>query len=287
MTNQTMEQETYVRFNAFHRWTHAAVIVSFMLLALTGLPLKFSGSGWAIALAHLYGGFETAGFIHRVCGLITFGYFGMHMGFVIKTILQTRKESGWLAVFRFMIGPDSMVIRWKDVTDVIGHFRWFFGFGPPPKWDRWTYWEKFDYWAVFWGVAIIGGSGLMLWFPELFSLFLPGWIFNIALIVHSDEALLATGFIFTIHFFNSHLRPDKFPMDPVIFTGRISKHEFMTERPVQYERLSKEGRLDELKTDPAPQWLENFSRVIGFSALGIGVILIFLMLFSFIWILTH
>ena len=85
-----------------------------------------------------------------------------------------------------------------------------------------TYWEKFDYWAVFWGMAIIGGSGLMLWFPEAFARVLPGWVFNIALLVHGEEALLAVGFIFTIHFFNSHLRPDKFPMDMVIFTGRVT-----------------------------------------------------------------
>ena len=32
---------------------------------------------------------------------------------------------------------------------------------------------------------------------------MPGWVINIALIIHSDEALLAAGFIFTFHFFNS------------------------------------------------------------------------------------
>ena len=75
------------------------------------------------------------------------------------------------------------------------------------------------------GWAIIGGSGLVLWFPVFFSHVLPGSWFNIALLVHGEEGLLAVGFIFTIHFFNSHLRPDKFPMDPVIFTGRVSAHE--------------------------------------------------------------
>ncbi|CAG0959065.1 hypothetical protein GPROT1_00673 [Gammaproteobacteria bacterium] len=41
-----------------------------------------------------------------------------------------------------------------------------------PKFDRWTYWEKFDYWAVF--CMLIGGLGLLLWFPVFFSRFLPG-----------------------------------------------------------------------------------------------------------------
>ncbi len=109
--------------------------------------------------------------------------------------------------------------------------------GPKPQFDRWTYWEKFDFLAVFWGMFAIGLSGLMLWFPEFFTIFLPGWILNIATIVHSDEALLASGFIFTVHFFNTHFRPSKFPIDTVIFTGRIPKYELVEERPEQYKRM--------------------------------------------------
>ena len=86
--------------------------------------------------------------------------------------------------------------------------------------DRWTYWEKFDYWAPFWGVTIIGGSGLMLWFPDVTASILPGWVFNVATIAHGEEAVLAAVFLFTVHFFNNHFRPDKFPLDIVMFTGR-------------------------------------------------------------------
>jgi len=75
--------------------------------------------------------------------------------------------------------------------------------------------EKFDYFAVFWGITIIGSSGLMLWFPEVFTHILPGWVINVATIIHSDEALLAAGFIFTIHFFNTHFRPEKFQWIPL------------------------------------------------------------------------
>ena len=87
-------------------------------------------------------------------------------------------------------------------------------------------------------MVIIGGSGLLLWFPVFFAKFLPGWMFNIAALVHGEEALLAVGFIFTFHFFNGHLRPEKFPMDTVVFTGRISEHELKDERRSEYERLT-------------------------------------------------
>ena len=52
---------------------------------------------------------------------------------------------------------------------------------------------------------------------------LPGRVFNVALLVHGEEALLATGFIFLVHFFNGHFRPDKFPIDTVIFTGAVTE----------------------------------------------------------------
>ena len=88
---------------------------------------------------------------------------------------------------------------------------------------------------------IIGGSGMLLWFPQFFSMFVPGWAYNIALLIHGEEALLAVAFIFTIHFFNGHIRPEKFPMDTVIFTGRVSEEELAHEREDLYARLRADG----------------------------------------------
>ena len=109
------------------------------------------------------------------------------------------------------------------------------------EFDRFTYWEKFDYWAVFWGMGIIGGSGLILWFPKFWARFLPGDLFNVALLVHGEEALLAVVFIFTIHFFNGHLRPEKFPMDTVIFTGVLPLDE-VGARAARRVRAARGGR---------------------------------------------
>jgi cytochrome b subunit of formate dehydrogenase len=166
-----------------------------------------------------------------------------------------------------------MVPQPRDVLDLLLMFRYFLYLGPRPKFDRFTYWEKFDYLAVFWGVAIIGVSGLVLWFPTVFTTFLPGWALNAAYVIHSDEALLATGFIFLFHFFHTHLRPESFPMDTVIFTGRMPLETFKHERPLEYERLVAEGRLDEvLVPPPTPAELRR-AYVFGFTALTIGVVL--------------
>jgi hypothetical protein len=162
-------------------------------------------------------------------------------------------------------GSNSMVPQPHDVAQIYQHFRYFFGLGPRPRFGRWAYWEKFDYWAVFWGVGVIGASGLMLWFPTLFSQFLPGWVFNIAIIVHSDEALLATGFIFTVHFFNSHLRPEKFPMDPVIFTGRWTRRSSGA-TTAGVRAPPPHGHAGPDRGGPPPLWMRNFARVVGYVA---------------------
>jgi cytochrome b subunit of formate dehydrogenase len=176
--------------------------------------------------------------------------------------------------FSLLYGPDSMVPRVQDVKDFFAMVKWFLYLGPRPKLDRWTYWEKFDYFAVFWGVPVIGLSGLMLWFPTFFAEFLPGDFLNIAHIVHGEEALLATAFIFAFHFFHNHLRPENFPMDTVIFTGKMTLARFKEERSVEYERLVSEGTLDTVLTDPPSRRVRIISKTFGFIAYISGVIMV-------------
>jgi hypothetical protein len=121
-------------------------------------------------------------------------------------------------------------------------------------------------------------SGLFLWFPEFFGRFLPGWAFNIATVIHSDEALLASGFIFTIHYFNTHLRPEKFPMDTVIFTGRLTLHELQHERPLEYQRLADGNRLGQVETGPQKTWVTDTGIMFGFAVVLTGFFLLILIL---------
>ncbi len=179
-------------------------------------------------------------------------------------------------------GPDSLVVRWQDLRDVLAMFRWFFGRGPQPVFDRWTYWEKFDYWAVFWGIFIIGGSGAILWGKVAVAEVLPGWVFNLALIFHGEEALLAAVFLFTVHFFNNHFRPDKFPLDTVMFTGAMSLEEFKREHAVQYERLVATGKLEKYRVPAPSPAMALGSRILGFTLITIGLLLLLLVAIGFI-----
>lgn len=267
-----------VRFSRLERVLHIVMIVSFISLALTGMTLKFSYTGWANVLSRMLGGYESAGYIHRIAAVFMFGIFFAHL---YNVLLRKRKEAGSLR--KLLLGPDTMLPTKRDLREFVASIKWFLNLGPRPEYGRWTYWEKFDYFAVFWGVFIIGSTGLMLWFPEFFTQFMPGWFINVATIIHSDEALLAVGFIFTVHFFNTHLRPEKFPMDLVIFTGRVPLEEFMEERPREYEALKKSGELENMMADPYPPIVLRTVKVFAWTALSLGFLLIVMIIYAMVF----
>jgi cytochrome b subunit of formate dehydrogenase len=264
----------FQRFTTAQRRLHAALFSTFLGLAATGLPLRFSESLWARGAAKVVGGFGAILFVHKFCALALTVAFLIHVKDIFTRALAKREKG-------IFWGATSMVANWKDAKDLVAHMRWMIGLGPKPKFERYAYWEKFDYWAVFWGMIVIGFSGYAMWFAPFFAHFLPGWALNAVLVIHSEEGLLAILFIFSIHFVNTHLRPDSFPMDMVIFTGVESEEEFRHKRPLEYERLKAEGKL-EAKLGQKPQtWFVNFSKIIGFTAITIGVVLLILTLTAY------
>ncbi len=269
----------FVRFTGTWRMLHIIVIVSFFGLGVTGMLLKFAGTQWAVFFAGLLGGFENAGLIHRICALLTFFYFGVHFVYVHKSWKKSGKS-----LLKFIFDKErGLAPTWTDVREFFQTLRWFFTGKNRPEYGRWTYWEKFDYLAVFWGVAMIGFTGLFLWFPEFFTRFLPGYFINIATIIHSDEALLATGFIFTFHFFNTHFRPEKFPMDSVIFTGTVPLEEFKYDRPREYALEKKEGTLRKKLTEAPSRRLNFWAHVFGICCLIFGYALVGMILWAMIF----
>jgi len=259
----------YTRFNRYERFLHGLVIISFLMLAMTGLPLKYSHSEMARWIADNLLPLRTMAIMHRIGAGITFSYFALHLGNLLLKVLRGR-----IRLKGILWGKDSLVPQPRDAVQFVQHVGWFLGLAEKPRFGRFSYWEKFDYMAVFWGVAVIGLSGLTLWFPEFFTKILPGWAINAAHIIHSEEALLATGFIFTIHFFNEHLRPENFPFDEVIFSGSMSEHYLFEERPEWKEELEREGRLDQIKVKPLKGIARILMYIFGFGALFIGLALL-------------
>ena len=272
------EKLQFQRFTRLNRVLHILMIVSFIGLALTGMTLKFSYTGWAVFLSHLFGGFQSAGYIHRFFAVIMVSVFITHLIDLFK--MKRREKTTWR---KLIFSSESMMFNKNDLKDLKGTLKWFLGMGERPQYGRWTYWEKFDYFAVFWGIFVIGFTGLTLWFPEMMTSVLPGWFINVATIIHSDEALLATGFIFTVHFFNTHLRPEKFPMDIVIFSGRTSLAEYKIDRPAEYKELLESGDLEKFLVEPYQPIVIQAIKVFGWIALSLGFSIIVWIIYAMIF----
>jgi len=264
----------FQRFGPWWRLGHLLFAVSLMILTLTGMTLMYAGSSWAPFVMQLLGGPKFASIIHRVNAVIFTAVFIIHLIYI-----AIRLAKSWRTFKIF--GPDSLIPGPQDLWDVIAMFKWFFGKGPRPVFDRWTYWEKFDYWAPFWGVAIVAFSGLLMWFPNVTAAYLPGWVFNVAVITHGEEAFLAAVFLFTVHFFNNHFRPEKFPIDTVMFTGAMTLEHFARDHTLQYKRLVESGELHKYLVDRPSRPMELGSKILGFTLIAFGLILLVLIATGF------
>jgi cytochrome b subunit of formate dehydrogenase len=203
--------ETVQRFNVLHRLLHIIVIVNFTILAITGFSLKYAHTGFGGAISAILGGADGIGGIHRFSA--TFFYIGV----VIHLI--------WLVFYKIglkgrLTGPDTMVPGKKDVSDIYQNLRYIFGRGNPPLFSRFRYLQKLDYWAVMLGMQSMGITGLIMWYPEFFTAFLPGYAVNIAVHFHFHEAVLAVLYIGFVHMTDTHLSPEVFPLEKSIFTGK-------------------------------------------------------------------
>ena len=270
----TEETVFFRRFTVTWRILHLLFALSTMILALSGSTLLFAHTAWAPFVINLLGGPEMEAIIHRTAGVIWLAVFLTHFAIAATNIIKGGKKFRWF-------GETSMIPNWQDLRDVGAMFSWFFGFRERPSFDRWSYWQKFDYWAPFWGAAIIGFSGILLFSPTITTLLLPGYVFNIATIVHAEEALLAVIFLFTVHFFNAHFRPDKFPMSTTIFTGAIPLDEFKHEHKLEYKRLKESGELEQYLMNKPSKLVSGGSKLLGTLLIFGGLTLLTLFLIGY------
>ena len=270
VTGETLAPRRVVRrFSPWSRATHAVLAAAVFGLVLTGMPLRYPDTFWAKLLFVVWRGAPGAALVHRIFACAFFLAGAMHVAGVLAARATGRFR------FRSILSPDSILLRSQDVRNIVANLKYLRGQGPKPDFGRFTYLEKFDYFAEIWGLLVIGLSGLVMWFPVRAARFLPGWIVNAALIFHAYEALLAMGFLFAIHFFNTHLRPDVFPVDPVIFSGNIPLDEVGERYPGWYRRLLRDGAgFVPSRRDPS-----RFAMVVSVTYLTVGLLtLMFVMI---------
>lgn len=220
--------EYVVRFSFWSRFQHAAVILLFGALLVTGMPQKWpyvETSRWVID--HL-GGIFAARWIHRAAGVVFTALVVAHLTVAIGGVLTRRMKP-------------SMLLGKKDFKDAIDNLRYYAGYAnTAPKFGRYDYRQKFEYWGLIFGSLIMVATGFILYFPIVISRVLPAELIPAAKVMHSYEALFAFLIVLIWHMAGAHLAPESFPIDTSIFTGKIRKEKLRHEHALEYEDLFKE-----------------------------------------------
>ncbi len=255
------------RFTGIQRLFHLGLILLFMLLSVTGLAWMFIEAPWGAWLAELFGGYANLLLVHRVAGLVMLAGFFLQIVYLLAVF-------DWRHPLRALASHDALVMQWFDVVDFFRHLRWVLFGGALPRFERWGWWEKFDYWAVWWGLIIVGATGLLIYNPVLSADYVPGWFYNVALWIHRIEAVLAMGHIFTVHFFVEHFRPSTFPFSATMFDGGMPLEHARAEHPRWVERLEREGQL-QARLMSRPVWAIRLLHItFGYVMIALGLFLV-------------
>jgi cytochrome b subunit of formate dehydrogenase len=251
------------KFTLAQRCFHFLLMASFLVQSVTGVGRMYAETGFGQTLLAPFGGFHGALAVHKWVGIFMLILFGVHLIYLLGVFISSGKK----AVF----GPDSILPGPGDIKPALAHIGWMIGLKKHPRFERWAYWEKFDYWAVFWGMVIIGGTGLILYTPLATSKYMPGWAINVSFWIHRIEAILAMGHVFIIHFAIGHLRRRHFPMDKAIFTGYAGLNTIQSEKGGWIDRLEKEGSLERLTGGDVSVPARVVAYMIGFLAILTGL----------------
>ena len=206
------------RFGLGETVQHLTLITTTGLSALTGFTVMFYTS-WGKSLANDMGGLGQTLNIHYASAIVMGVLVAYHFGFYTFKYVANR-------LLKQPAPFDINIFNKKDFSDFLGSIKFFLGRGDRPKFAKYSYAQKFDYWGIYWGMAILGLPGLLLWSGGLDA------YGGLAYVFHVKEALLAVLFLGVFHFYQVHFTPRQFPGDFTLFTGVVSKQEMEEDHPL-------------------------------------------------------
>jgi formate dehydrogenase subunit gamma len=220
----TPPNDDVVRFGLRERIEHLLVMVSFFVLAATGLPQKFHTSALAKAIVDGLGGIAQVRHLHRLAGALFTLLTLVHLATVLARVLGGRSSL-------------AMVPRAKDFRDVVTTLRYQLRLSEVrAEFDRFDYREKFDYWSIVFGGIVMIATGFALLYPVEVARYLPGQLIPAAREAHGNEGLLALLVVLLWHLYHVVLAPGVFPGNTSIFSGKISRERMRHEHPLEYAR---------------------------------------------------
>jgi cytochrome b subunit of formate dehydrogenase len=305
------QKNRIIRFTPIQRVFHIGLIFSFLTQGCTGMARLYIETSWGKTLAWIFGGYESCLTIHKYTGIFMLCWFVAHLIYLalkidwrkfpwslfgpdsllprLEDLVQAIQHTVWILGIGGLLRSDRwgyfkrldallMKITRLPPLNRVNYFKEIDGLLPeiikPPNFDRWGYWEKFDYWGVFWGIPVLGITGLLLAYPLISTRIIPGWGLNVAIWIHRIEAILAMAHVFIIHFFIGHLRPHSFPMDRAMFEGSVDLNATRHERPAWVARLEETGRMESCLVPQASVRRRVIFYIFGYTAISIGFFLL-------------
>ena len=218
----TKHERTFLRFTIGQRWEHAILLLSGLILLISGLPQKYRELTWSQDLLSTPERIDLIRQIHHIAAIVLAVEAVYHLGRIVYLMIRRRL-------------PGDLLPTWQDVRDA-GHMLSYLFFlrRDKPKFGRYNFEQKVTYWFLFFGILIMGISGFIIWFPVQFTTFLPGGIVPAAKLAHSTESIVAAIFIIIWHVYHVHLERLNLSM----FTGRLSEDEMRSYHEKEYEHLT-------------------------------------------------
>jgi cytochrome b subunit of formate dehydrogenase len=219
----------YLRMTLEERLQHVALLVSFIMLVITGFMLRYPDAWWVVAIRGLSSSiFDLRSLLHRIAAVVMLAASVYHLYYILFT------ERGKLLI-------RDLMPKVQDIYDAIAVFKYNLGISKyKPQFGRFSYIEKSEYWALVWGTVVMGATGFIMWFDNTFIGLLTKLGYDIARTIHFYEAWLATLAIVVWHFYYVMFNPDVYPMNLAWLTGTLTEAEMKEEHPLELEALKRQ-----------------------------------------------
>jgi cytochrome b subunit of formate dehydrogenase len=233
VAKRNAQHRSVIRMTLGDRVQHAALLSSFITLAITGFALAYPDSWLGLVF-----GEKLRRYGHRVAAvvMIAVGLYNLYFMTCTRRGRQVLKD---------------ILPRLKDGFDIRDNLGYYLGLGSRrPAFARFNYAEKAEYWALVWGYIIMGVTGLMAWFKMGVGHWLPRWSVDVALAIHFYEAVLATLAIVVWHFYQVIFDPDVYPLNWAFWDGKMPEELYHEEHPLDALR-EMEGRVNATAASPS------------------------------------
>jgi cytochrome b subunit of formate dehydrogenase len=151
--------------------------------------------------------------------------FALHVGMILWDVRRSLKRDNrrGLRIFIRRVLALPMIPQRRDLSDLIVLVKYVFFLSPKrPHYGRFCWKEKLEYLGLFWGIGLLGVTGILLWSESLSSHIFPGWLLNIAFLAHTYESLLAVAHITLVHLPGVIGRPGLSPLSGMVLNGKIA-----------------------------------------------------------------